>query len=496
MRWLSRRRLIALLIGCVWAGTTLWHLHKPLPAGLHTDGAWQSVPADQLRFLADVTGADAYGQPIIRQEIFDEWFAVIARARRYIVIDMFLFNDHSGRMSTERAPLRPLSRELRDALLAARARTPQLRVLLIVDPINDVYGGDPSPDLALLQDAGIDVVRCDLDRLRDSNPWYSGAWRLLLSWWLKPAREPGWLPNPFESGPDGVGFGSWARLANLKADHRKVLLADDGGAGIVGIVGSANAHDASSAHSNVAIELSGGALQPLLASELAIARFSHWRGDWLEPILRELPPIAPQPGATLDVAVHTEGAIADFARERIAATRAGDRIDIAMFYLSYRPIIDALLEAAERGVVIRLLLDPNKDAFGRVKSGRPNRPVAAELVSASNGAIRVRWYRTHGEQFHSKLLLVQSGETVWVSAGSANFTRRNIGDFNLEANLSVRAPAGSGFAQMVGDYFELLWQNRAPVGVEYSAEYPVYADARQSSYIAYRVMEATGLSSF
>ena len=57
---------------------------------------------------------------------------------------------------------------------------------------------------------------------------------------------------------------------------------------------------------------------------------------------------------------------------------------------------------------IRVLLDPNKDAFGFEKSGLPNREVASELVAASAGAIKLRWYRTHGEQFHVKLAAIRS----------------------------------------------------------------------------------------
>ncbi len=51
-----------------------------------------------------------------------------------------------------------------------------------------------------------------------------------------------------------------------------------------------------------------------------------------------------------------------------------------MFYLSERQIIKALIAAQQRGVQVRVLLDPNKDAFGREKNGIPNRQVAAELT--------------------------------------------------------------------------------------------------------------------
>ena len=60
---------------------------------------------------------------------------------------------------------------------------PSLSILLLTDPINDVYGGAPSPLLAELRKAGIEVVVTDLERLRDSNPFYSSLWRTLLQWW-------------------------------------------------------------------------------------------------------------------------------------------------------------------------------------------------------------------------------------------------------------------------------------------------------------------------
>jgi phosphatidylserine/phosphatidylglycerophosphate/cardiolipin synthase-like enzyme len=167
-----------------------------------------------------------------------------------------------------------------------------------------------------------------------------------------------------------------------------------------------------------------------------------------------------------------------------------------MFYLSERALVEALLAAAERGVEVRLLLDPNKDAFGRQKGGIPNRPVASELVSRSDGAIRVRWYRTHGEQFHTKLVMIRGAERLWLTLGSANLTRRNVGDFNLEANLAVEAPLGASLAQDAERYFETLWNNRAPAGIEYTADFGTFADPAQASYWAYRILEASGLATF
>ena len=96
-------------------------------------------------------------------------------------------------------------------------------------------------------------------------------------------------------------------------------------------------------------------------------------------------------------------------------------------------MIEALLDAARRGVRVRLILDPSEDATTLTPTGLPNQPLASELVARSSGAVKVRWYRTHGERFHSALALVYGGERLWLMVGSANFTRRSLDDYNLEA---------------------------------------------------------------
>jgi phosphatidylserine/phosphatidylglycerophosphate/cardiolipin synthase-like enzyme len=182
--------------------------------------------------------------------------------------------------------------------------------------------------------------------------------------------------------------------------------------------------------------------------------------------------------------------------DRVNAAVRGENIDIAMFYVADRVIVDALTAASGRGVNVRLILDPNKDAFGREKHGLPNRPVASELIAASDGQIHVRWYRTHGEQFHTKLVMVYGADRLWMTVGSANLTRRNVGDYNLEANVAIEAARSSTLGTQVLDYYDALWNNRAALGIEYTADYDVYADPSQAHYWLARIMESTGLSTF
>jgi HKD family nuclease len=493
----------------LWIATAYWQTNKALPPGAHVDSPWHSITPLDAAFIADITSADAYGRQNSSQAIFDELLGVIRSAHEFIVLDYFLFNSQLGTPAGAGPAFRQISGELRDALIERRRELPQLHVLFITDPINEVYGGMTSRDLRLLRAAGVEVEVTNLDVLRDSNFLYSSLWRLGIRWWsggeLPPGARPGdsaaeprggWLPNPLDESAAAISFGAWARLLNFKANHRKVIIADDGRDGLVALVGSANVHDASSAHSNVALKVTGPATRPLLESELAIARFSGWNGH-LEAVPAEADPAAPpaQTGGGR-VKVLTEGGIRTELLQRLDTAGRGDNIDIAMFYVSDREVIQSLLAASHRGVNIRLILDPNKDAFGHAKSGIPNQPVASELVAASDGAIHVRWYRTHGEQFHTKLVMVYGPEIFWLTVGSANLTRRNLADYNLEANLAIELPRSSRLAQQTVDYFETLWSNRATLGIEYTADFGYYADPSQLHYWLYRVMEGTGVSTF
>ena len=495
------KRAVAALLLLLWIGTACWNAMKPMPQGTHVRGASAALPAASLRFLADQTSANYYGERSTQSNIHAATLELVREARDFLVLDYFLFNEQGGPAGELRYEMgiRPVARELREALQALHAAQPQLPILLIVDPINSYYRRKLPPELLALARSGIDVVMMDLDRLRDSNPLYSTTWRLSVGWWLKATNHGRWA-NPLDANGPTLSLGALSRLPHFKADHRKVALTGDGRGSLIGIVSSGNPHDASSAHSNVALRLAGEALRPLLNSELALARMSGWRGaeHFAAFAAASATASAAAPVATTDdmeAAVYTEGTIREVLIQQLDVTRRGDAVDIAQFYFSDRQVIDALLNASRRGASIRVVLDPNKDAFGFEKSGVPNREVASELISSSGGAIRLRWYRTHGEQFHSKLAAVRRGGRFWLLLGSANFTRRNLGDYNLEADVAVDAPANGELAAAVGRWFETMWSNR-PGASEYTADAEVYAEPSQLRYWQYRLMEGTGLSTF
>jgi phosphatidylserine/phosphatidylglycerophosphate/cardiolipin synthase-like enzyme len=388
---------------------------------------------------------------------------------------------------------RELSRELVERLIERRRERPELDVLLITDPINTIYGGEPLEHLADLQAAGVEVVTTKLTRLRDPNPAYSALWRTFVQWWGN-STEGGWLPNPFETGPSKITLRSWLALLNFKANHRKVVVADRADGEWVALVTSGNPHDASSAHSNVALRFTGELAARVLTSELEIAEFSGWPGRLDTGPPPDAARGAPETFAQLKYV--TEGEIRRALLAAIARATAGEQIRIATFYLSERRVIESLLEASRRGVDVQVILDPNKDAFGRTKDGIPNRPVAAELLRDSDRAIAVRWYRTQGEQFHTKLAIVTGPDRVFASLGSANLTRRNIGNYNLEANVVIDAASDSPVARDIVEYFDRLWNNDRSAGIVYTDPFERWEDPSRLRYWRYRLMEATGFSTF
>ena len=484
-----RKRWILWALLVAWGCVAAWNVTKPLPPGIDIETPMFIVAPHEVQFLSDITRAEANGAPVYQQRIFDEIFAIIDGAQSFIVADFFLVNNL---MTDASAVHRPLSRQLADRLLARKAAMPDLKVLLLSDPINDVYGSTPSPLFDELRRGGIEVVTTNLVPLRDSNPAYSALWRMFVRW-LGNSPGSGAMPNPFEAGPSTVTVRTWLALLNFKANHRKLIVADRSDGSLVGLVTSANPHDASSAHSNVGLKFSGELPKYIVDSELAVARFSGWSGHI---------PVAAMPGAAPDdadavkLAFLTEEAIAEHLLAAIQATRSGEAVRLAMFYLSDRRVIDELTKAAERGVVVRVILDPNRDAFGRQKDGVPNRPVANELVERTGGRVEVRWYRTHGEQFHSKIAMISRAERFVATLGSANLTRRNIGNYNLEANVALETTNASALAQEMTRYFDRMWTNEDGAGNEFTAPFGAYQDTDRARYWRYRLMEATGLSTF
>lgn len=473
--------LIGLIVLAITT-TSIYHSFKSLPQGLSYHGDEQ--PLINPRLLTDRTLHFGNEEPRLNQEIFAEIFSMIANAQQFVLVDMFLFNDTRANGSRQI----PLARKLTDALIARKQAYPEMDIIVISDPINTVYGGTTSPHFQQLRQAGIPVVETSLEYLRDSNPLWSGFWRVCCKW-MDNSASAGWLPNALGEQP--VTLRSYLALLNFKANHRKTLVVDSA-EGFTALVTSANPHDGSSRHSNIGLRFGGPAVADLLRTERAVLTMSGADTTAVDTALGNFPEAEPESPESIRIV--TESAILSSAMDIIGTATPGDRLDLAMFYLSHRTLVQALKDAHKRGVGVRVLLDANNDAFGLKKSGIPNRQAAMELIRA--GA-KVRWCHTKGEQCHAKLLLRRDyNGNAQLLLGSANFTRRNLDDLNLETSVHIASTTHSEMVLKAAGFFEEHWNHGPGDTPVMSLPYEAWADESRLRYWQYRLMEATGLSTF
>ena len=260
--------------------------------------------------------------------------------------------------------------------------------------------------------------------------------------------------------------------------------------GVASLVTSSNPHSASSANSNLAVEFVDGPWRELMASEQAVAAFS---GSPFSIDISGITTPTTTATSTVTVQIATEGRIAQAMEQELAQAGSGDMVNALIFYVADRRIISALTDAALRGASVNVILDPNKDAFGRTKNGLPNRATASELMLRSS-RLYLRWYDTHGEQAHSKMLLIRKadGSAVLIT-GSANWTKRNLRDLNLETDVIVSGSQTADPLLRASELFDRLWMNRDGV---YTAEYAKYANDSFWLVLQERVMERLGFCSW
>lgn len=404
--------------------------------------------------------------------------SMIECAQRMTVLDQFLFND----LLTDAKPVRNICQELTSALVRKQRTVPDIRVYFVTDPCNTLYGALRSSFLETLRQ------KASTSSLPTwtSSPVYSLFWRLLVR--RVGNRADGHVPNPFDDKP--VTLRSLLHIPNMKANHRKSMIADDGD-DWVGLVSTINPHDASHLNRNVALQFNGPAMTDLLHSEMAVISMSTGRAPH---VCRAVQPL-PTKHATQHVSIHSEGAIKETLLKLISASEESDQIDLILFYLPDLKVVSALLDAADRGVQIRVVLAPSKDAFGCKKIGIPNRPVASRLHRCG---ISVRLADPYGEQCHTKMALFNSeggpDAKVWLLVGSANYTRRNLDNFNLECDVLLSGPSDSAAFLSAYDMFEDTWANRN--GRRCTVDYGDYEKRSPMRHMICWCMEVTGISTF
>ncbi len=428
---MRRAFLLVLLALSVWVSLACWNSVKPLPPGTRVASLGARLDDSQVEVLYDSAERPA----ILQHEL-----AAVDLAEQMIVLDRS-----------------PVGRELAQHLLARKRLRPNLKIVLIADPLDEAYGGTPAHYLSALERAGIIVARVRLNRLRDVIPWYSALWRLCVAWWS----------DPFDESPGAAGPLSRLRMMNHKSDDRQLTVADDGAGGWRSIITAGT-------EAGIGMELRGGLAHDIMASELQIAAWSTG-DDRLPPV----PPAQARGLGSIDARFLTESAIRGALLDAIAAAGGADQISVSVRALSDRRLIGAFLGAAARGAQLQVLLDP--DAV-------PNRAVAAELARGGGQRIEVRWFAPGVAPMPTALAIVRRRAELWVYLGAADYTRPSLDDCNLEAAIELRLPARALPARALAEYAANQWSSAA-VGAR-------YGDESQAAYWRYRLLQAGGLAPF
>ncbi len=444
-----------LLFLFLYVGVITWHTYKPLPEGVNYEGDihW----TDDVQMLTDLTYAqNKKGDGMVHElSIFDEIYKMIDEAEEFIVLDFFLMDHYTD----ENIDFPNISETLTSKLIQKKKENPQMDIIYITDPLNTGYGSYESKWFNQLEDAGIEVVYTDLDELRDSTPIYSGLYRTIFRW--VNFEKEGWIENAMSSKAPKMTLRSYLILLNVKANHRKTVVTDKSA-----IVTSGNPHDASGLHGNVALKVEGSVLNDILEAEEAVVRYTN--GGSLPRV-----DIGEEHDGEYAVQYLTEKKIHDALLGDIAAAQEGDTIRMGMFFIAMPDIVEAIVDASNRGVHVQMILDPNENSFGNEKSGLPNRPVLQKMMDETDGKLDVRWYNTVVGQYHTKLVVVQTELETYITNGSANLTDRTLNNYNLEANLRVIAPNDSELSREIDNYFDRLWTNKDAL---YTLDFEEYQD--------------------
>jgi cardiolipin synthase A/B len=413
-----RKKLLYIFLA-VYILTMAYYRFRRTPPGINGRKARYFVSGDRVRFLHDTTWYEG-GWKKSEQQIFDATCRAIKGARKFIVMDYFLFNDLKydprEHLDTTKTIIE-LLREKND-----------LPRYFISDPLNIGYGTDYCRPMVDLAASGTRVIFCDLDKLPDNIPIYSGIWRMFFQWFS--TKGPGIITNPMRK-RQKTTIRALLKGLNGKADHRKLLVADD-----KVIVSSSNLDNLSSYNSNTGIMVEDQRVaRHYLEAEAAVAKMS---GEELSPILFDrLIEKSRQVEDDIQVRPLMGKEIKKSILRDLADLGPQDRVFIAMLFIADRKIINLLRKKARLGTEVTLLLDDNQVSFGHKKRGLPNSYLAPEFVEAG---FRVYFFRDKRNEYHSKLIFIEKDMKAIINTGSANLTRRSLLGTNLENNIRIVAP--------------------------------------------------------
>jgi len=233
-------------------------------------------------------------------------------------------------------------------------------------------------------------------------------------------------------------------------DHRKILAVD----GKIAIIGGVNL---STAYQSNPIGKSGGPpgstpdqwrdtdlqIEGPAVAELQKLFLDHWtkqKGPTLDQSAM-FPTVAPKGNAVVRVLGSTpDNEIPLYYVTLLTAIRTAEKsVKITTAYFApTRQEMEALTQAAKRGVDISLMLPARSDSPLSIAVAHAR---YSELLDAG-----VKIYELHGVVLHSKTIVVDG---VWLAIGSSNFDHRSV-IFNDEVDVVV---LGSDAAQELEDLF-------------------------------------------
>ena len=521
-----------LIVGTI-AFTVSCSTIKTPPLGINYESPIRET--ENAEFHYDLTYLDKDGNIQYDRNLWDATYKVIDNAKDYLIVEMFLFNDLYNK-DKEHFP--EFAKEYTERLVKKQKENPNLKVYILADENNNFYGAFEHPFITSMKNAGINVIIVDIFKLKDTFPWYSPFWRTFI----KPMGNPqnkGWITNFYGDMWPKLTIRNLLRALNVKADHKKVFLNEK-----EVVVSSANIHDPSYFHENIAIYTDGPIVKDVLHNLQLVAKFSdseinvdgsdrrmenimnsgsndktetdektlnsenqkennvkQINNEENEQNVKEKTSINSEKNSITDTEGHTykiqyltEGAIGKHLDEDIDSLKAGDELLMGMYFLADKGVIDRLIKASNRGVKIRIIFDRSRDAFGMSTNGLPNKPVSKKLKKKTKGKIEIKWYFTNNEQYHTKITLMKKTDgNVIINAGSANLIKKNIRGYIMDANFRILTTQNSKISKDIYEYFDRLWENKDGL---FTLNFDDEPTTGGFSNFMYKILDATQLGSF
>lgn len=463
----KKKKKIMLALILLFIIPIIYSLNTKNPKGTNISGEFKKTQAD---FIYDLTYTKDQKR-IHEININKEEMEIIKNAKKFLLIDFFLYNDeYDKKLSAYPSQVEQMT----NLLIEKKKENPHMPILFVTDPINNFYGAYEQKYLKKLKENGIELVITDLNKMRDSNPIISGPYRAYIKYLGTGGKT--YINNFFKKDGPKINIRAILKLLNFKANHRKILVSEN-----KALVASANPHDPSAFHSNVACIFTGKAIEDLIKSESIFF-------DKMPDTIKNYKAVDIK-NSNEELRIISEGEIFNALYKNINETKAQDQIKIGIFYLSEFRILKALGQASDRGVDVKIIADLNKDAFGIKKNECPNRPALSELKK-EHPKINIKWYKTTGEQFHTKIAYFSyKDKEPRLILGSANFTRRNLDNFNLETDVEIKMNKNSALISIFENYYDRIWNN---IGGEYTQDFESGFDKNIFLKFIWKVQEKTG----